>query len=175
VDPKAEAIERIMQSRRQMTEAFASARCEPLLTANLTMSQLKALLVLADHDGASGHELAAALRVGLASLTGIVDRLVAHGLVARREDPHDRRIRRVVLTTAGRELVDAIIMAGDELQRRLLERLEPAELTVVEQATQLLLGAAAAEAAMSDTTSVEMSTGADGSERAAAGSVRPYV
>jgi DNA-binding MarR family transcriptional regulator len=153
LNPKAKAIERIMRSQRQMTHAFASARSEPLLAANLTMSQLKALLVLADHDAASAHELADALRVGLATLTGIVDRLVAHGLVVRREDPHDRRVRRVVLTVAGRELVDAIIMAGAELQRRLLERLEPAQLAIVEQATELMLGAAAQEAEATGSTS----------------------
>ena len=152
MNPKDQAIERIMQSRRQMTHAFVSARSGPLLAANLTMSQLKALLVLADHDGASAHELAEALRIGLATLTGIVDRLVAHGLVTRREDARDRRVRRVVLTAAGRELVDAIIMAGDELQRRLLERLEPSQLAIVEQATELLLGAAAAETSSSGAT-----------------------
>ena len=166
MEPKAQAIERIMQSRRQMTHAFAFARSGPLLAANLTMSQLKALLVLAHHDGASGHELATALRVGLATLTGIVDRLVAHDLVARHEDPHDRRVRRVVLTGAGRELVDAIIMAGAEHQRRLLERLEPDELAIVERAAELMLAAAEADAA---------STGADEAGRIPAGSGKTWA
>ena len=39
--------------------------------------------------------------VSLATITGIVDRLAAQGLVTRREDPRDRRVRRVELT-AGR-------------------------------------------------------------------------
>jgi DNA-binding MarR family transcriptional regulator len=146
VTTKARSIERIMQARHDMTHAFAFARSGPLLAANLTMSQLKVLLVLARHDGASGHDLASSLGVGPATLTGIVDRLVAQGLVTRREDPLDRRVRRVVLESAGCEVVEAIIMAGGEQQRRILERLTVDELGVVERAFQLLLSAANAEA-----------------------------
>ena len=36
--------------------------------------------------------------VGLATLSGMIDRLVAHDLVARREDLQDRRVRRISLT-----------------------------------------------------------------------------
>lgn len=135
-----------MKSRRDLTHAFAFARSGPLLAASLTMSQLKVLLLLSRHDAASGQELTTLLGVSLATTTGIVDRLVAHDLVTRREDPADRRVRRVVLTTAGRELVDGIIMAGAQQQQRLLQRLDPEQLAVVERAFQLLLEAAVAEA-----------------------------
>ncbi len=135
-----------MKSRRDLTHAFAFARSGPLLAASLTMSQLKVLLLLSRHDAASGQELTTSLGVSLATTTGIVDRLVAHDLVTRREDPADRRVRRVVLTTAGRELVDGIIMAGAQQQQRLLQRLDPEQLAVVERAFQLLLEAAVAEA-----------------------------
>ena len=155
---KARSIERIMQARQDMTHAFAAARSGPLLAAHLTMSQLKVLLVLARHDGASGHDLASALGVGPATLTGIVDRLVAQGLVSRREDPLDRRVRRVVLATAGREVVEAILMAGGEHQRRILERLTVDELGVVERAFHLLLDAANAEAAQTAAADVPAAT-----------------
>jgi DNA-binding MarR family transcriptional regulator len=78
-------------------------------------------------------------------MTGMVDRLVAHGLVARHEDPRDRRVRRVELTDAGRRLVTDIIAAGAEKQRRLLDRLNAGELSVVEQAVRLMVTAATAE------------------------------
>jgi DNA-binding MarR family transcriptional regulator len=38
------------------------------------------------------------------NVTGIVDRLEARGLVERRADPRDRRVKKLVLTAAGREL-----------------------------------------------------------------------
>ena len=41
------------------------------------------------------------------SISIAVDRLVRKGLVARRDDPGDRRVRRVELTAAGRTLITA--------------------------------------------------------------------
>ena len=40
------------------------------------------------------------------SITTCVDRLARRGLVARRDDPDDRRVRRVELTPAGRALIE---------------------------------------------------------------------
>jgi MarR family 2-MHQ and catechol resistance regulon transcriptional repressor len=39
------------------------------------------------------------------SMTAAVDRLVARRLVARKDDPHDRRVRVVALTPEGRRLI----------------------------------------------------------------------
>jgi DNA-binding MarR family transcriptional regulator len=93
-------------------------------------------------DGASGQELARRTGVTLATLTGIIDRLVAQNLVARREDPRDRRVRRLELTPAGAALVDRVVTAGEEYQQRLLQRLDPGALAVVANAFDLILAAA---------------------------------
>jgi MarR family 2-MHQ and catechol resistance regulon transcriptional repressor len=45
------------------------------------------------------------------SITTAVDRLVSRGLVARRDDPDDRRVRRVVLTARGRKLIEPALAA----------------------------------------------------------------
>lgn len=58
------------------------------------------------------NELAAVLACDNSNVTGLVDRLEARGLVARRASPDDRRVKRVVLTAA-----------GDLLRAQLLERL----------------------------------------------------
>ncbi|HEX7275788.1 MAG TPA: MarR family transcriptional regulator [Acidimicrobiales bacterium] len=52
-------------------------------------------------------ELADRLFCDASNVTGIVDRLEARGLVERQPDPDDRRVRRLVLTDAGRELWQA--------------------------------------------------------------------
>jgi len=140
-------IARIMGARRRMAHLFAFTRSDPLLTANLTMPQFRLLLVLALRGGAAGHDLAASMGVSLATITGIVDRLAAQGLVTRREDPRDRRVRRVDLTTAGRGLVDDIAAAGTASQRRLLDRLSLDDLAILERAFGLLADAAEAEQA----------------------------
>jgi DNA-binding MarR family transcriptional regulator len=142
---KEEVIYRIMKAQERMYHLFALDRSNPLLTANLTMTQLKILLVLSLRGGASGQELTGVIGVGLATITGIVDRLAAQQLVTRREDPRDRRVRRIELTPAGHELIEGIITAGAEHQRRLLERLDVPALTTVERALDLMLRAADAE------------------------------
>jgi DNA-binding MarR family transcriptional regulator len=111
------------------------------------MPQLKALLVLSLRPEASGQDVMATMGVSLATVTGIIDRLVAQGLVQRREDARDRRIRRLELTPAGHELIDGIITAGAAHQRRLLARLDEDALLVVERALGLMLDAAEAERA----------------------------
>ena len=52
-------------------------------------------------------ELADRLFCDASNVTGIVDRLEARGLVERQADPDDRRVRRLVLTDAGRTLWQA--------------------------------------------------------------------
>ena len=140
-----QVIARIMKSQERLAHHCAFDRSDPLLAANLTMPQLKILLILSLREGASGQELTGVMGVSLATITGIIDRLVAQDLVTRREDPRDRRVRRVELTPTGQELIDGIMTAGATHQRRLLERLDPAELATVEEATRLLLSAAEAE------------------------------
>jgi DNA-binding MarR family transcriptional regulator len=145
VSGREDTIARIMDSQMRMYHIFALDRSDPLLSANLTMPQLKALLVLHLRPEASGQDVMAAMGISLATVTGIVDRLAAHGLVSRREDPRDRRVRRLELTPAGRELIEGIITAGAAHQRRLLARLDDDALRIVEQAIDHLLKVAEAE------------------------------
>jgi DNA-binding MarR family transcriptional regulator len=142
-----DAVGRIMDQQLRLYRLFALDRSDPLLTVHLTMSQLKIMLLLAVGGEISAHDLTATLGVSPATITGIVDRLTVQNLVTRREDRQDRRVRRLELTAAGRELVDGIITAGADRHRRLLERIEPAGLELVGRALEVLLEAAEAEQA----------------------------
>jgi len=69
----------------------------------LSVPQSHALLEL-NPDGrpASMRALASCLHSDPSNITGLVDRLEAKGLVERRADPTDRRVKALVLTEAGR-------------------------------------------------------------------------
>jgi DNA-binding MarR family transcriptional regulator len=142
---RARLITAIMDGQRQMQQLLASDRSDPFLSLQLTLPQLKILLLLAHSGGASGRDLSGTVGVSLATMTGIVDRLVAQNLVVRGEDPRDRRVRRVELSPAGRELMDGILTAGNVRMQRILDRLSVDDLAIVERATALLAAAAAAE------------------------------
>ncbi|WP_067507852.1 MarR family winged helix-turn-helix transcriptional regulator [Actinoplanes sp. TFC3] len=121
----------IMDAQQQLQQLFVRDRTHPLFESQLTMQQFKILMLLHRLGDTSGRELAGMLGVSLATLSGMVDRLVAHDLVIRAEDPHDRRVRRISLSATGRETVDKFVNAGTELQLRLLGKLTGEELTAV--------------------------------------------
>jgi DNA-binding MarR family transcriptional regulator len=140
-----ERIADIMATQRRLQLRFAYDRSDPLFSSHLTLSQLKILMLLSRHGHVSGGELAGLLGVGLAALSGMVDRLVLQDLVTRTEDLYDRRVRRIGLTKTGSELIASIFTAGEEKMRSLLSRLSAPELDLVAQATLLLATAAEAE------------------------------
>ncbi|MFK3984885.1 MarR family transcriptional regulator [Micromonospora sp. NPDC050397] len=139
---RARLIAAIMDGQRRMQHLFASDRSDPLLSLHLTLPQLKILLLLAMRGSASGRELSETVGVSLATMTGIVDRLVAQDLVVRGEDPRDRRVRRVELSPSGRTLMEGIVTAGNARMQNILSRLSVDELATVERATSLLATAA---------------------------------
>ena len=135
----------IMGAQERLQQMFGYDRSDPLFSSHLTLSQFRILMLLSQHGNVSGGELAGLLGIGLAALSGIIDRLVLQDLVTRTEDLHDRRVRRIGLTRKGAELIASIFNADEEKMRRLLSRLSAEELDVVARASQLLVKAAEEE------------------------------
>ena len=69
--------------------------------------------------------LARTLMLSAAGMTNRVDRLESDGLVSRRADPDDRRSSFVVLTPAGRQVVDAALADHLANEARLLSCCRP--------------------------------------------------
>lgn len=130
-DDKAELIEAVVELQRDFAHVAASSADHPVLQLNLTMQQLKVLSVLGVRDSRSAQELTASLNVSAATMTGIVDRLVAQGMVSRREDPQDRRVRRIELTDRGRAVLNDLLEAGRTHTRHLLSGLDTDELAAL--------------------------------------------
>ena len=81
--------------RLMRTRADQSAR-----RMGMTRAQWVILAWLELRPGLSQNELAALVEVEPITVARLVDRLEAHGVVERRADPKDRRIRRLHLTPA---------------------------------------------------------------------------
>ncbi|MDB5072405.1 MAG: Transcriptional regulator, MarR family [Candidatus Eremiobacteraeota bacterium] len=81
-------------------KSHAAARFARL---DLTMQTAHALHVLPP-EGMTMRALAEELSCDASNATGVVDRLEKRGLLERRSDEHDRRVKRVHLTAAGRRL-----------------------------------------------------------------------
>ncbi len=96
---------------RNALRRFLSFSEAGAVTLGLTPQQHQALLVVRAHAGAgpiSVGELADSLLIKNHSALGLVDRLVARGLLARAPAPEDRRRVSLTLTPDGRRLLDTI-------------------------------------------------------------------
>jgi len=96
----------------------------------ITRSQWWVVAFLSRRDGMPQRQLADELDVGKVALGGLVDRLEAVGLVERRADADDRRIKRVFLTPEGKSLVARLRASSTEGERRLMEGVSEDDLEV---------------------------------------------
>lgn len=95
-----------------MEEAVMSTLLQNLLSMDLTIQQLRVLMVLVTtKEGATGRGLSASFGVSMASMSGVLDRLVAHGVATRSADPDDQRVRRVRATPLGASVVRRLMVA----------------------------------------------------------------
>jgi MarR family transcriptional regulator for hemolysin len=74
----------------------------------LTLTQCKALAVLANCEGVSQVRLAEISEVDPARLVRILDRLESVGWAERRSDPHDRRAHVLAITESARPVVERV-------------------------------------------------------------------
>jgi DNA-binding MarR family transcriptional regulator len=80
-----------------------------LAEVDLSMTQLKLLHLLVERETeTSVKDLAEAMSMSLPNASRTVDGLLQRGLVERREDEHDRRIKRVGPTPEARVLIDRV-------------------------------------------------------------------
>lgn len=95
---------------------------------NVTRSQWWVLAFLSRRDGMSQVALAEQLDLGKVALGGLIDRLETSGIVERRPDAVDRRVKRVFLTKAGAKLMKAIRASSAEAEHLILDGIEDGDL-----------------------------------------------
>jgi DNA-binding MarR family transcriptional regulator len=93
----------------------------------VTRAQWWVLAHLSRHDGIMQTKLADALDVGKASLGTLIDRLESAGFVERREDPVDRRAKRVFMARAGQQLLARMMREENQFNDRILDGLSDAD------------------------------------------------
>ncbi len=98
---------------------------------DLTVVQVYTLCSLKPGESIPMHTISSVLICDASNVTGIVDRLLVHGLISREEKPEDRRVKMISLTNKGEALRKTLF---DELKE--YELPEFAQLTDAEK-TQL--------------------------------------
>ena len=107
--------------------------------SGLSMSQLGALLHL-HHAGSSGiTDIGDHLGVTSAAASQMLDRLARQGLILRLEDPSDRRVKQVVLTDKGLQVIHETARARQRWLVDLAETMADREKEAVTAALEVLI------------------------------------
>ncbi len=133
-----------MTAFETLMQRLAGSHAPEFLEIDVTMPQAKVLYLLSAAGELRMSDLVARLGVSLSTVSGLVDRVVDHGLAARRPDVDDRRHVVVSLTDDGHSFVDRFRELNAAQVRALLARLADDDLGRV-ASTMDALNAAAAE------------------------------
>src|SRR5947209_16871651 len=108
VDKKTELISAILDNDGRIDQVLRNSWPEAWLHINMPLGSTRALMAIEARGARTPGRVADALGVSRTTVTGLLDRLEAEGLLTRAIDPSDRRSLVLTLTEKGRELVGQI-------------------------------------------------------------------
>jgi DNA-binding MarR family transcriptional regulator len=123
-EQEATTIQRLIERHRLLARELHAASAPVWIELDLSMAQLKTLMVIADQEPLTISQVAESLGVGAPTASQLVDRLVQAGLAGRADDPADRRRALVQLSEAGHTLVERLRNGPRERLRELLSQLD---------------------------------------------------
>ncbi|MFD9499953.1 MarR family transcriptional regulator BagL/FevM [Streptomyces sp. NPDC060035] len=114
--PRPQLEEALPHQLRRAGQAWAALWQQSL--PDLTSPQFAVLLALDDHGSQDQSALGALAAIDRSTLTVLLDRLEARGLVTKEMDPANRRRRIVALTDTGRRCLTAAVQEAGQLHAR---------------------------------------------------------
>jgi DNA-binding MarR family transcriptional regulator len=114
-------------ARLRLSATRLARRLRQESSSGLTPSQLSALAAVGNRGPLTLGELAEHERVAPPSITKVVAKLEAEGLLERRTDPEDRRVSRVRTTKAGAALIAETRRRKTAWLAARIRELEPAD------------------------------------------------
>lgn len=149
MDERDTLIETVIEGHRALFRAVSRAGAVDWMNLDLSMAQLKTLMVLHASGAMPIGQIAETHGIGQPTASHLVDRLVQAQLVERAEDPQDRRRTLAQLSPAGIELAERLQQLRFEPLRRWLAQLDDAILANLAQGTQALADVAVSDIAAS--------------------------
>ena len=109
------------------------------LTSDMTVAQLRVLLLLHTKGASRMGSIASAIGTTLSTATGTVDILVKKELVVRGDDPEDRRLVICKLSPQGQKIINRMWELGQRQLEELLHGLSLEELKEADEVAEILL------------------------------------
>jgi len=136
---KQQIIEGLLKLAEQLFRELLPTVPKELLEMDITMPQLKTLLLLFLNGSMRMSDLASDLGVTLATATGLVDRMVERGIIIRQSQPEDRRVVLCQLSDSGQMMVSRLWESSKNRSRELLESLDTAKLQTFSEILEAML------------------------------------
>ena len=114
----------------------------PWLLLDLTMAQLKAMMLIVQSGGVRSRELADGLGIAPSAATPLVDRLVDQKLARRDDDPDDRRIIWIRPTAKAQALHNQLLQTNEDVLADVIQALPVDVRPQVHESVRLLLESA---------------------------------
>jgi DNA-binding MarR family transcriptional regulator len=105
----------------------------------LSMSQFGVLVHLSRRQSCGVTDLGDHLGVTSAAASQLLDRLVQQELILRTEDPHDRRVKQIILTEKGRHVLEEAMHARQKWLNDLAEVFSQAEKEQINESLCLMI------------------------------------
>jgi len=127
----------VLAEYRALGRALKATSEPGWMEIDLTLPQLRTLLVLAEEGPLVIGQIAQRLGIGLSTGGHLVDRLVQAGLAERAEDTEDRRRTVARLTSKGEDLYARLLNRTQHMQA-LIQKMREDELTALLQGLRAL-------------------------------------
>ena len=114
-------------------KVFQHVDAEAEKQLGVPVTQVAALLFLAKNEGCQQKELGTALGLNKPAVSGLVGRMQKHGLIERRQSESDGRAWCLFITNKGREVLPLVPSLLGQLNSRLTDGFDEAELEVVQR------------------------------------------
>lgn len=120
--------------RRMMGSFFTYARDK-----GLTMGQLGAMFHISQKGACGVSDIGNDLGVTNSAASQMLERLVQLKLITRSEDPSDRRVKQIVLTDQGHQILQEISKANQDWLENLVKTMEVEDQEQVRNALAILI------------------------------------
>jgi DNA-binding MarR family transcriptional regulator len=112
---------------RRIHQISMAIFAEECATSGLTSVQFAALAAIRETPDVDATRLSSLIAFDRSTLGDVLERLEAKGWIVRGPSAHDKRIKLVRLSPAGRKVLDDVEPDVRRVQQRLLEPLDPGE------------------------------------------------
>jgi DNA-binding MarR family transcriptional regulator len=128
---KSELVNHIIEGQRVLNRFLGQYEPDVWMDLNLTIAQVKCLFFISNHNDVNFRILAKALKVTPSNVTGIIDRLSEQDLVLREDNPQDRRMLMLKLTSKGEKLISNLRERRVSQMLTVLNSLPESELKII--------------------------------------------